>query len=245
MGAVPERNTEAMTHLLGELAAFGLAVGFSPLHIALVLLLLLGPRPLRRGGWFVAGWLLTTALVLLLLLSVGHGLLLTMEKGSGHRTGLDLLGAGALLALGLRELLEGLAARRRGDDATPGWATRLEQFSALPVPLLLALSAALELASPDNLFLLAKGAGALLEAGLGAGQEVLGAALFCLVSALLLLLPLVALAGAGRDRVLPMLQAGQRWLFSRGDLVLAGVSLALAAYLGWQGIEGLQLGLAA
>ena len=226
-----------MTPLLGELAAFALAVGFSPLHIALLLLLLLGPRPLQRGGWFVAGWLLTTALAVLLLLSVGHGLLLTMEKGSGHRTGLDLLAAGALLALGLRELLEG------GRGGAPGWTARLEQFCALPLPLLLVLSAALELASPDNLFLLAKAAGGLLAAGLGTGQEVVGAALFCLLSASLLLLPLLALPVAGSDRVLPLLEAGKGWLFSRGDLVVALVSLALAGYLGWQGIEGLQLGL--
>ena len=71
---------------------------------------------------------------------------------------------------------------------------------------------------------------------------MLGAALFCLVSALLLL-PLLALALAGSDRVLPLLEAGKRWLFSRGDLMVAGVSLPLAGYLGWQGIEGLQLGL--
>lgn len=226
-----------MTLPLGELAAFGLAVGFSPLHIALLLLLLLGSRPLHRGGWFVAGWLLTTALAVLLLLSVGHGLLLTMEKGSGHRTGLDLLAAGALLSLGLRELLEG----RRG--GAPGWTGRLEQFCALPLPLLLVVSAALELASPDNLFLLAKAAGGLLAAGLGTGQEVIAAALFCLLSASLLLLPLLALPVAGSDRVLPLLEAGKGWLFSRGDLVVALVSLALAGYLGWQGIEGLQLGL--
>ena len=45
--------------LLGELAAFGLAIGFSPLHIGLLLLVLLGPNPLRRGGLFVAAWLIT------------------------------------------------------------------------------------------------------------------------------------------------------------------------------------------
>jgi hypothetical protein len=227
-----------MTHLLGELAAFGLAVGFSPLHIALLLLLLLGPQPLLRGSWFVASWLVTTALAVALLLSVGHGLLLTMEKGSGHRTGLDLLAAGALLALGLRELLES-----REQTAAPGWTQRLEQFGALPLPLLLGVSATLELASPDDLFLLARTAGSLLEAGLSGLQEALGVLLFSLVSGLLLLLPLLALITGGRGRVLPLLEGGKRWLFRRGDLVLSLVSLALAGYLTWQGIEGLKLGL--
>ena len=50
------------TNLLGELAAFGVAIGFSPLHI---------------------------------------GLLISMDKGGVHLTGLDLLAAGDLLE-GLR-----------------------------------------------------------------------------------------------------------------------------------------------
>ncbi len=229
-----------MPHLLTELSAFGLAVGFSPLHIALLLLLLLGPRPLQRGGWFVLGWLLTTAIAVGLLLTVGHSLVLTMAKGSGHRTGLDLLAAGALLGLGLKELLN-----REEEGEPPGWTDKLERFCAMPLPLLLGVSAALELASPDDLFLLAKTAASLLEAGLGRGREVIAAAVFSLVSGLLLLLPLLALVLAGPERVLPLLQRGKQWLFDKGDLLVGLVSLALAVYLGWQGIEGLQLGLGA
>ena len=229
-----------MPHLLTELSAFGLAVGFSPLHIALLLLLLLGPRPLQRGGWFVLGWLLTTAIAVGLLLTVGHSLVLTMAKGSGHRTGLDLLAAGALLGLGLKELLN-----REEEGEPPGWTDKLEHFCAMPLPLLLAVSAALELASPDDLFLLAKTAASLLEAGLSRGREVIAALVFSLVSGLLLLLPLLALVLAGPERVLPLLQRGKQWLFDKGDLLVGLVSLALAVYLGWQGIEGLQLGLGA
>ncbi len=227
-----------MQHLLAELSAFGLAVGFSPLHIALLLLLLLGPHPLRRGGWFVAGWLLTTAGAVALLLTVGHGLVLTMAKGSGHRTGLDLLAAGALLGLGLKELLT-----REEEGTPPGWTDKLEHFCAMPLPLLLGVSAAIELASPDDLFLLAKTAGSLLEAGLGRGAEVLATAVFSLVSGLLLLVPLLALLLLGSERVQPLLRGGKQWLFARGDLLVGLVSIGLAAYLGWQGIEGLQLGM--
>lgn len=225
-----------MAHLLAELAAFGLAIGVSPLHIALLLLLLLGPRPLRRGGWLVLAWLATVTLAVLVLLTVGHGLLLTMAKGSSHRTGLDLLAAGALLALGLRELLGGEA-----HSDPPGWTRQLERFVALPLPLLLAISAGLQLASPDDLFLLARTAASLLEAGLGTGQEVLATALFSLVSSLLLLLPLLALRLLGPERVLPLLQGGKDWLYARGDLLVGLVSLALAGYLAWQGAEGLSL----
>ena len=45
----------------------------------------------------------------------------------------------------------------------------------------------------------------------------------------------------GRDRVLPLLERGKALLFAKGDLLVGGLSLVLAGYLGWQGIEGLQL----
>jgi len=228
-----------MGALLAELAAFVLAVGFSPLHIALLLLLLLGPQPLRRASWFVAGWLFTTAAAVGLLLSVGHGLVLTMEKGSGHRTGLDLLAAGALLGLGVKELLS-----REEEGQAPGWTNKLEQFCAMPLPLLLGVSAGLELASPDDVFLLAKTASSLLQAGLGLGGELLATAVFTLVSGLLLL-PLLALVALGAERVQPLLRGGKEWLFARGDLLVGLVSIGLALYLGWQGVDGLRLGLGA
>mgnify|MGYP000276318521 FL=1 len=79
-----------------ELLTYGLGVALSPIHIVLLLLLLLGGSPLRRGGLFVGGWLLTSALAVIGLLTLGHGLLLDMTHGSDHRTGLDLIGGGAL-----------------------------------------------------------------------------------------------------------------------------------------------------
>ena len=170
--ADPGAASQGLGTLLGELAAFGLAIGLSPLHIGLLLLLLL---------------------------SVGHGLLLSMDKGTGHRTGLDLLAAGALLGLGMKELLH----KEDGDAAPPGWTRKLDQFCAMPLPLLLAISAALEVVRPDALFLFTKTAGSLL---------------------------------------LTPLERCKQWLFSKGDLLVGLVSVSLAGYLGWQGIEGLRLG---
>lgn len=221
----------------GELVGFGLAVAFSPVHIALLLLLLLGPQPLRRGGWFVATWLVVSIVMLVTLLLVGHGLLLTMDKGSSHRTGLDLLGAGALLALGLRELLE----QRAEGAEPPGWSRQLDRVVAMPLPPLLAASVLVQVLSPDDLFLYAKAGGTLLAAGLGRGTELLEGGVFCLSTGLFLIVPLVALLLLGQERVLPALQGSRNWLVARGDLLVGLVSLALAVVLAWQGIEGLRL----
>ena len=222
--------------LWAELLAYGGGISLSPIHIGLLLLLLLGPNPLRRGGLFVLSWMATIAVMVALLLTVGHGLLLSMEQGSSHRTGLDLMGAGALLALGIRDLLPTKEAR----SEPAGWIRQLDRFCAFPLPVLIGVSAAIEVISPDDLFLLAKGASALLAAELSTGQELLLAGAFTLAASLLLLLPFLAVALA-RQRMLPWLQRGKQALYARGELVVGGLSLALAAYLAWQGIEGLRL----
>ena len=229
-------GTLNLSSLAAELLGFAVAISFSPLHITLLLLLLLGPDPLRRGGWFVAGWLLVSLLELTLLLALGHGLLLTMEKGTDHRTGLDLLAAGALVAVGLNELI------RRGEDASvPGWATKLDRFCTMPLLPLLAVSALIQVISPDDVFLYAKAGGSLLAAGLDRPEEVVTVLLFGLSTGLLLLLPLGALMLVGQERLQPWLERGKAWLYARADTLVGVVSLALAVYLGAQGIEGLRL----
>lgn len=224
--------------LSAELGGLALAIGFSPLHIALLLLLLLGPNPLRRGGLLVLVWVATAALALTLLLTVGHGLLLSMDRGSSHRTGLDLLAAGALLGLGLKELLTS----REEQGQPPAWAAQLDRFCAMALPPLLAISALLEVASPDDLFLFAKSAGSLLSAHLDRLQEVLFTLGFSLLSAALLLVPLLAVVLLGQERVLPLLQRGKQWLLQRGDALVGVMGIAVALYLGWQGIDGLRMG---
>ena len=218
-----------------ELVAYAAAVSLSPIHIGLLLLMLLGPNPIQRGSWFVISWMATIGGVVVVLLTVGHSLLLTMDQGSAHRTGLDLLAAGALLALGIRELLE----RREEGDEPPGWTRQLNRFSALSIPPLIAAGVGIELASPDDLFLFAKSAGTILAAGLSTRAELAWAAGFTLVASLALLLPLLAVM-VRRDRVIPLLEAGKQLLFARGDLLVGLLSLALAAYLGWEGIVGLR-----
>ena len=225
----------SLATLGAELVAYAAAVSLSPIHIGLLLLMLLGPNPIQRGSWFVLSWMATIGGVVVVLLTVGHSLLLTMDQGSAHRTGLDLLAAGALLGLGIKELLE----RREEGDEPPGWTRQLNRFSALPLPLLIAAGVGIELASPDDLFLFAKSAGAILAAGLSTRAELALAGGFTLVASLALLLPLVAVAFR-RDRVIPLLEGGKQLLFARGDLLVGLLSLALAAYLGWEGIGGLR-----
>jgi len=140
------------------------------------------------------------------------------------------------MALGLKELLD----RREEGDEAPAWTHSLDRFCAMPLPLLLGASCALEVVSPDDLFLFAKTASALLSSGLTRLQEVLYTSAFTLACSAALLLPFLAVL-VGREKVIPLLERGKALLFAKGDLLVGGLSLVLAGYLGWQGIEGLQL----
>jgi hypothetical protein len=111
----------------------------------------------------------------------------------------------------------------------------------MPLPLLLGISCGLELISPDDLFLFAKAASALLASGLSRLQEGLFTAVFTLAASLALLLPFLAVL-VGREQVLPLLERSKQLLFAKGDLLVGGLSLVLAGYMGWQGVEGLRLG---
>jgi hypothetical protein len=222
----------------GELLGYALAIGFSPLHLALLLLLLLGPRPLRRGGWLLVSWLVMNSLVIGLLLGVGHGFLLTMEKGTSHRTGLDLIAAGAFFALGLNALQGGFAEA----DGQAEWSRQLDRLLALPLPLLLLLSAGLQVAGPDDLFLYAKAAGALFQPGWDTLQDTVLTLGFSGLSSLLLLLPLLACALAGPERLRPLLSRLKAGLDRYGQGLVGGICIALAVLAGWQGVEGLRLG---
>ena len=217
-----------------DLAAFGFGIAVSPLHITLLLLLLLGPRPRQRGLIYLLGWILTTLLTLVGLLTLGHGLVMDMTQGSQPRIGLDLLGSGALMTLGIRELVKTIGER----DEPPAWARSLDRFIAMPLPLLLALSAVLEVISPDDLFLFAKSAARILAADLAWSQEFFGCLMFTLGSSLLLLVPVLAVLMA-REDVLPMLKTMKTLLIKQGERLLACVSLFLGLYLGWQGFQGL------
>ena len=219
-----------------ELVSYGLGVALSPIHLVLLLLLLMGDAPKRRGGLFVLAWWLTSALVVIGLLTLGHGLLLDMSHGSKHRTGLDLIAGGALVALGGRELIRSWL----NQEGPPGWARSVDRFAALPLPILLLISTATEIIRPDDLLLFAKTAGMILAQGLSLEGEIASSLIFSLSASVLLLVPLVAVF-LGRERILPMLQQGKTTLLNRGELVLGSVSLGLGGYLSWQGITGLAL----
>ena len=156
-----------------------------------------------------------------------------MQLGSRGQVLMDLIGAGALMALGLFQLTPAAAI---GEES---WAMQLMgQLPELDWFSLLGLGAGCALISPENLVFYAKEGGMLLtnHTSLRGDLEV-GAIFVATTTSLLLLPPLAWLLCGGRLRE-PLSRLND-WLVHRAEWLVGVFALVLGVYLGWQGIEGL------
>ena len=221
--------------LITKSSLFGIGIAFSPLHIAVVTLLLLGRSPLQRALAYVLGWASANALAIVVLMVLGESFSISLSHGAREQVLIDLLGAGALLGLGLYQLTpqanigeEGMALRLMN---------QLPDFSTLT---LVGLGAVSALLTPENLVFYLKEAGLLLmnDPGLGADAEITG--LFTLMASSLLLLPPLAwlLSGGGIREAISGLED---WLQHKAEWLVGVLALVLGAYLLYEGLEGLNL----
>jgi len=219
-------------HWLTQTIALGLGISFSPLNIALVALLLLGPNPLRRCATYLGGWMLANGGALAAVVLVGSRFSWAMHLGSRGQVLMDLIGAGALVGLGLFQLTPAVAI---GEE---NWAmqlmTRLPELDWLP---LLGLGAGCALVSPENLVFYVKEGGMLLSNYTTLRGDLEVGLVYVAVTTSLLLPPLAWLLSRGRLRQ-PLTRIND-WLVHRAEWLVGVFALLLGLYLGWQGIEGL------
>ena len=221
--------------LITKSSVFGFGIAFSPLHIAVVALLLLGPTPIRRAMAYVAGWSLANALAIVVLMVLGEVFSINLSHGEREQVLVDLLGAGALIGLGLYELTPRASLAEEG--MVLKLMNQLPDFSNVTLVLIGASSALL---TPENLVFYLKEASLLLqnEPGLKADAEVTG--LFTVVaSSLLLLPPLVWMLSGGRMR--ESIARLEGWLQHSAEWLVGVVALLLGAYLLYEGLHGLNL----
>ena len=221
--------------LFTQSSLFGIGIAFSPLHIGVVTLLLLGRSPLRRSFSYVLGWTLANVLAVALLLLLGSHFQVSLAHGEREQVLIDLVGAGGLLALGLYQLTpqatigeEGMALRLMG---------RLPEFSD---GVLVAIGAAGALLTPENLVFYLKEAGLMLINHPGMSADLELTSLYALMASSLLLLPPLAWIGS-RGGIRAAIERLENWLQHRAEPLVGVLALLFAAYLFYEGIHGLEV----
>ena len=232
LGPAPHLSSAA---LFGQSSLFGFGIAFSPLHIAVVVLLLLGTFPLRRALAFVSGWASANGLAIVGLMVVGDNLALALNHGDRGQVMIDLIGAAVLMGLGVYQLTPAAAIGEQG------MAMRLiSQLPDFSTPMLVLIGAASALLTPENLVFYLKEAGLLLinQPGVSTDLELTGV-FMAVASSLLLLPPLAWIATGGRIRV--PLSRLEGWMEHHGEWLVGVLALLISAYLIWEGLHGLWL----
>jgi hypothetical protein len=221
--------------LFSQSSLFGIGIAFSPLHIGVVTLLLLGRNPLRRSFAYVLGWTLANVLAVAALMLLGHHFAISLEHGEREQVLIDLLGAGGLLALGLYQLTP------QATIGEEGMALRLmNRLPEVDTWVLVAIGAAGALLTPENLVFYLKEAGLLLINHPGARADLEITGLYALAASSLLLLPPIAWI-ASQGGIRGTIEKLENWLQHSAEPLVGVLALVFAAYLLYEGLHGLGL----
>lgn len=220
-----------MTQTIGDILPLALGVAISPVPIIAAILMLLSPRARVTSVGFLLGWVLgiVVAVTVFSLLSA----LIPTEDGDAPKPvagTIQLILGALLLFLAVRNWR---ARPRPGDEPVlPKWMAAIDRigfFGALGLGLLLSA------VNPKNL-LLGAGAGVSIgSAALTAGETTVVIAVYTLIAASTVLVPVVAYLFAA-TRLRGPLDELRLWLTRENSLIMAVLLLVIGVVLIGKGI---------
>jgi threonine/homoserine/homoserine lactone efflux protein len=207
-------------------------VALSPVPIVAVILMLGTPRARRNGPAFAAGWVagLVTVGVIVLLVAGDS------DSGGDTSTAVDvvvLLFGLLLLAVAVKQWQGRPKAGQTPE--MPKWMAAIDQFTtgrSLGSGLLLSGL------NPKNLALTLAASASLAQAGLSAGGDAVGLAVFVVIGSLTVAGPVLAYVFLG-ERAERALGEVKQFMSDHNAVIMAVVCLVLAAKLIGNGIGGL------
>jgi threonine/homoserine/homoserine lactone efflux protein len=217
---------------IGGLLPSAVGVALSPVPIVAVILMLGTPRARTNGPAFAAGWVagLVTVGVIVLLVA-GNA-----DSSGDTSTAVDVV----VLLFGL--LLLAVAVKQWRGRSRPGetpempkWMAAIDEFTAGRS---LGLGVLLSGVNPKNLALTLAAAASLAQAGLSAGGDAVGLAVFVVIGSVTVAGPVLAylFMGARAERALGEVE---QFMSDHNAVIMAVVCLVLAAKLIGNGIGGL------
>jgi threonine/homoserine/homoserine lactone efflux protein len=216
---------------IGQVLSFGVGVALSPVPIVSVVLMLGTPRARSNGPAFVIGWIVGLA-------AVGSIVLLVSSGANASENGEPANWVNWLkLALGLVLLLIAVKQWRGrpagGDQAQlPKWMQAVETFTP---PKAAGLGVLLSAVNPKNLLLAASAGVTIGAAGLDAGSIVVVIAVFTLIAASTVLVPVVGYLLAA-DKLRGPLDALRGWLAKENAVIMAVLLLVIGVAIIGKGI---------
>ncbi|GLZ78079.1 membrane protein [Actinorhabdospora filicis] len=223
-----------MGETIGELLPLAIGVAISPVPIIAVILMLFAPRATGTSLGFLLGWI--AGIIAATALFVWLAGITDLGSGTGPSAAVSWI----KLALGALLLL--LALRRwrarpapGTEAALPTWMAAIDEFTPAKA---LGLGFALSAINPKNLAMCAAAGVTIGGAALPGGQQVTTAAIFTILAACTVAVPVIAYALASSAMRAP-LDRLKAWLQGNNATVMATLLLVLGVVLVGKGLGGL------
>ena len=225
-----------MGTVIGDLLPLAVGVAVSPVPIIAVILMLLAPRATAASVGFAVGWVIGIVVVTTITLAVASGADIDSASESGPSTGaawVEIVLGVLLLAIAVKQWR---GRPRPGEEAKlPKWMAAIDHFNAGKA---LGLGFLLSAINPKNL-LMCVGAGiAVAGGGLDGGEQVVTIAVFTLLAASTVLVPVIGYLVA-KERMRHPLDELKVWLQANNATVMAVLVLVIGVTLVGKGIGAL------
>ena len=223
-----------MNQVIGDLLPLALGVAVSPVPIIAVILMLLAPKATGTSLGFLAGWVVGIVAAITLFVVLAN------VAGLSSSTGPSTAASWIEIILGALMLL--LAASQWRSRPAPGeaavlpkWMAAIDSFTAAKAT---GLGFILAAVNPKNLTLCIAAGVAIGSGGLSTGQDVVAIAVFSVIAASTVAVPVIAYLVA-RERMRAPLDSLHTWLVANNATVMAVLLLVIGFVLVGKGIGGL------
>jgi len=215
--------------VLTKLIPLGLVIALSPITVIPAVLVLHAPRPRPAGIAFLGGWVL--GLVALTAVFVGASDLLGGLQQAPPRwaSWLRVVLGSALIVFGIYSWLT-----RHRHTKTPAW---LRSFSKL-TPVRAGVTGAVLMVRPEVLILCAAAGLAIGTGGLSVAGAWISGAVFVVVSASTVAIPILGYVGAG-DRLDDALERLKVWMEENHGAMMAVILVVIGLIVVYNGIHAL------
>lgn len=216
---------------IGEILPLALGIAISPIPIIAAILMLLSPKARVTSVGFLLGWVLGIVIAVTV-----FELLAAIIPEDDPDASKPIQGTVQLiLGLGLLLLALNQWRKRPKDGAEPVMPKWMQAIDNITFPVALGLGFLLSAVNPKNL-LMAVGAGlAIGSAGLTMGEIVVVIAIFTLLAASTVLVPVIGYLIAA-DRLRGTLDALRGWLTAQNSIIMAVLLLVIGVSMIGKGI---------
>ncbi|MGW0037406.1 GAP family protein [Gordonia sp. NPDC003376] len=218
-----------MNAVIGDILPLAVGVAVSPVPLIAVILMMLGTRARSTSVGFGVGWVAGILVATVIFIVVG-GAISTGDEPSSTTGWIKLVLGVVLLADGMRQWRA-----RDADAGTPAWMKAIDDMKA---PAAAGIGFALAAINPKNLMMCIGAGIAIGAADLDTGPLIGTIAIFVILAASTVLVPVVAYLAAA-DRLRDRLTRLKAWLEANNKTVMAVLILVIGAVLIGKGLGGI------